>query len=38
MEADYITIMIESLEKKTDVLGHIIELNRQQKLMLQDPS
>lgn len=38
MEADYITIMIESLEKKTDVLGHIIELNRQQKLMLQDPN
>ena len=30
--------MIESLEKKTDVLGHIIELNRQQKLMLQDPN
>ncbi len=38
MEADYITIMIESLEKKTDVLGHSIELNRQQKLMLQDPN
>lgn len=38
MEADYITIMIESLEKKMDVLGHIIELNRQQKLMLQDPN
>lgn len=38
MEANYINIMIESLEKKRDVLGHIIELNRQQKLLLSDPN
>ncbi len=38
MEANYINIMIESLEKKQDVLGHIIELNRQQKVLLSDPN
>ena len=37
-EADYIQIMIESLEKKKNVLGQIIELNRQQKFLLQDPN
>ncbi len=38
MEADYINIMIESLEKKRDILGQIVELNRQQKLLLSDPN
>lgn len=37
-EADYINIMVESLEKKRDVLSQIIELNRQQKFQLQDPN
>lgn len=37
-EADYIRIMVESLEKKRDVLSQIIELNRQQKFLLQDPN
>lgn len=38
MEADYIKIMAESLEKKRDILGRIIEQNRQQKLLLSDPN
>ncbi len=38
MEADYIRIMAESLEKKKDILDRIIELNRQQKFLLQDPN
>lgn len=38
MEADYINIMVESLEKKRDVLARIIEMNRQQKLLLSDPN
>lgn len=38
MESDYIHIMVESLEKKIDVLNRIIELNRQQKFLLQDPN
>ena len=38
MEANYIKIMVESLEKKRDILEQIIELNRQQKLLLQDPN
>ena len=38
MEADYIHIMAESLEKKRDVLGRILELNRQQDFLLQDPN
>lgn len=37
MEADYINIMTESLEKKSGILARIIELNRQQKLLLSDP-
>lgn len=37
-EAEYINIMVESLEKKRDVLSQIIELNRQQKFQLQDPN
>lgn len=37
MKSEYIHIMIESLEKKQNVLGQIIELNRQQKLLLEDP-
>lgn len=37
MEAEYISIMAESLEKKKDILGRIIELNRQQNFLLQDP-
>lgn len=36
METNYIQIMIESLEKKKAVLGQIIDLNRQQKILLQD--
>lgn len=38
METDYIRIMAESLEKKKDILDRIIELNRQQKFLLQDPN
>lgn len=38
METSYINIMIESLEKKRGILDRIIELNRQQKLLLQDPN
>lgn len=38
METSYINIMRESLEKKRDILDRIIELNRQQKLLLQDPN
>lgn len=38
METNYISIMIESLEKKRGILDRIIELNRQQKLLLQDPN
>jgi chromosome segregation ATPase len=36
METNYIQIMIESLEKKKEVLGRIIDLNRQQNIFLQD--
>jgi len=36
-EAEYIQIMVESLQKKKSVLDQIIEMNRQQKIMLQDP-
>lgn len=36
METNYIQIMIESLEKKSAVLGKIIDLNRQQNILLQD--
>lgn len=38
MEADYIKIMVESLEKKRDILDRITEQNRQQKLLLSDPN
>lgn len=38
METDYMQIMIESLEKKIQVLNQIVELNRQQKFLLQDPN
>lgn len=38
METSYISIMMESLEKKRGILDKIIELNRQQKLLLQDPN
>ena len=36
METNYIQIMIESLEKKSVVLGKIVDLNRQQNILLQD--
>ena len=36
METNYIKIMIESLEKKSAVLGKIVDLNRQQNILLQD--
>lgn len=36
-EVEYIQIMIESLQKKKNVLEQIIDMNRQQKIMLQDP-
>lgn len=36
MEINYIQIMIESLEKKKAVLSRIIDLNRQQTILLQD--
>lgn len=38
MNSNYIDIMIQSLEKKTAVLDQLIELNKQQKLYLQDPN
>lgn len=36
MEPNYLQIMIESLEKKKKVLQQMIELNNQQKFLLQD--
>lgn len=36
MELNYLRIMTESLEKKEDILKQIVELNRQQKFLLQD--
>lgn len=38
MDSNYIDIMIQSLEKKAAVLDQLIELNKQQKLYLQDPN
>lgn len=38
MDKSYIDIMIQSLEKKLIVLNRIIELNKQQKILLQDPN
>lgn len=37
-EADYIHIMVESLTKKKVVLAQVIEMNRQQKILLQNPN
>ena len=36
METNYVQIMIESLEKKKAVLSQIVDLNRQQNILLQD--
>ena len=38
MDSSYIDIMIQSLEKKAAILSQLIELNKQQKLYLQDPN
>ena len=38
MDSSYIDIMIQSLEKKAEILDQLIELNKQQKLYLQDPN
>lgn len=38
LEANYIEIMLQSLLKKKRLLEQIIELNKEQKLMLQDPN
>ena len=38
MNSNYIDIMIQSLEKKAAILSQLIELNKQQKLYLQDPN
>ena len=38
MDSSYIDIMIQSLEKKAAILDQLIELNKQQKLYLQDPN
>ncbi len=38
MDRTYIDIMIQSLEKKVAVLNRIIELNKQQTILLQDPN
>lgn len=38
VESDYIRIMTESLVKKRDILEKVIELNKQQKFLLQDPN
>lgn len=35
-EKDYIHIMVESLQKKKKILSQIIEMNKQQKILLQD--
>lgn len=36
MDKDYIEIMIQSLEKKIDILDELIQLNKQQSFLLQD--
>lgn len=36
MEPNYLQIMIESLEKKVGILKQIIDLNKQQRFLLQD--
>lgn len=38
MEENYVDIMLQSLRKKVRVLDQIIELNRQQKILLEDPN
>ena len=38
MDSNYIDLMIQSLEKKAAILDQLIELNKQQKLYLQDPN
>lgn len=38
MEANYIEIMLQSLGKKKKILEQIVELNKEQKIMLQDPN
>ena len=38
MNENYVDIMLQSLKKKLTVLNHIIELNRQQKILLDDPN
>lgn len=38
MNRNYLDIMIQSLEKKVTVLNQLIELNKQQRLFLQDPN
>lgn len=37
MSEAYVDIMIQSLQKKMEVLDQIIELNRKQKIALEDP-
>lgn len=38
MESNYIDMMIQSLEKKKKLLNQISELNKVQKILLQDPN
>ncbi|OLA93039.1 MAG: hypothetical protein BHW44_00190 [Roseburia sp. 40_7] len=38
MNENYVDIMLQSLKKKVTVLNQIIELNRQQKILLDDPN
>lgn len=38
METAYVSILVKSLEDKLSVLNRISELNRQQKILLQDPN
>ena len=38
MNDNYVDIMLQSLKKKVTVLNQIIELNRQQKILLDDPN
>lgn len=38
MEAEYIAMMIQSLEKKLQILNRIIRLNEMQKELLEDPN
>lgn len=38
METNYIEMMLQSLAKKKRLLEQIVELNKEQKIMLQDPN